>query len=1310
MVDVGVKDLYRPWFEEITKPSQTNRRRAEITSCLSHYISMDHRKTHLDDFLLSLYKARLLKTGSGGSFVTNLLTRAGRNVFVFLETQRKDLPLEIQSVWMLLVTSVLVEFLKMNTYDDYISTYTSRGGKKKQATRETIAGVAAIRDSSGYLNFGVSEEEIAGRDKAVEMSRPLTKEEWSERNPTTHTIHRGPAHFDPVSLYKYFHCLTDDGHERTPSPFAMFMECLNTLTNAFMEYNPTIRQSKFATMEFAWLMLLNIGLNEWLPWPNHPVVVKDSRHRILKRLFFDVDLKDGIGYSIQIDIKSFISDPENMKCIRKTLQSTIPKLLAKPLTTALTRDNDQSRVKKMFKCVVTRRISSGKLHIIFPGIIMLNKMGRSEWYPLVAKTVATIIGNIWKSRFPYESPFTIDTEAFNRGTLRTVLAPSPDWLDKQLVTRLYELTKFYPTLIDEIANHILRTDVIHIPTEPKLRTDLIKHSSIYYNPMPDYDNNPTWLELNNILLIDEYIVRNGNDPKQCFVSLEEREKMDAQRSAMLERQEAMELEHAMMVNESQSTEGNSDPFAEEFTVNRPGVKVGITDIEILTELDSVIMNTMTKIPGSKSDLEAPLCQVFNKYFCFICQTSSIIYRQYDSDEKPVFMEVASTTFKETFMPSLVYRIQVPIFDKKGNATNKTKPVDVNLRSLWTQCRQRNTRNRYFFKPTWLEGTFDKPWYNGTDLNRFVGFTWSDKQLELAFAKPAARCHAAKIFAHILNVLCDSDVDKFHWLICLLSKKLIDPSFRSPSSVIFFGPEGVGKSYLFERVLAPYVGAEYLQILHSVDRATSPYNIFFQTCLFMYFDEAPHTRMKKHESFIKNLITAKRMQLEAKYKDIINPNVYMQVFFATNDEVTGYYGPNARRFLPYKVTSMHIKSRNPLAYEKYWEELNMATNEDALKAFFYILKIGMRPNQPRSSPDYALSTVANVDKYGNFGDQTFPDAVHNAVMQQKLYSLSLVSKFWIHCLERGYVYPLIEDWAINSVAVTEQQTTFNELAMSSVPRTNVNKETETADILEAPSGVIFYEPVSKDRDAAAVSRTRSLRQRARIDYNGGRLEPLLRLLADKRFTEHDTANLSSSSTIRKLKVHLSREREPKSMTKQEWLECLNMEQVYEEFKIFASNPSRGPVKDRDTSYKSFLLQTQNAFTPLFKPYTVFEAHRPSDKAIQMSRARRSEYMWYNNYRRGCDGDEPDSNKRESMLLFRSNQELHMSKSPVICWLVKKDELEQELKASLSWDCGPLNLVNPINVQEHNDFSDKLSEILTPGEGILYNFTVNKVLDW
>lgn len=1174
----------------------------------------------------------------------------------------------------------LVHFLFSRSYRGYRQVFTKIVCRQPKAK---ISGASYTLDSAGYMCFGES--------STTPKPALMDYADWCKKNVRTHTasfVMLNPSYVlsdasDDTSdknnnLGPYYTVVSLEpmlngtvGRGGNHQPYAMLLLVIENCCKQAATYEGEMAVMGDTIMD----ILSSLCLSECVPTTNPKYNMRGSR------LYFDMDLVRSPAWTVtdETNLKNssiFTTNYNNTKPLEKELGALILSMLSPPL--------QRYRVEEIFsplvpnhmvpnlrlvsppttiKCRVLKRSSSNGLHIIFPTIIgsgwgfpdMLRAERRQQhWYLRLGNAIANCVNKYLFGDINGLGPgtrrllhYSVDRGCWLAQNLSMPLSLSPKSMAKIYATGpLHKILSAPPrdraTTFDMVYT---RTQLLGLVSDKKWGIPRLIHCSIY----------AVFDRPENVIILERYFSTSELGDRQIVTpeELEARNQLEAQRERLEDIHEAITATPpATNIATTGATQDNllQEPTIHingEFLLKDPNVKPGITDVDIMREL-YIAIQELNIIPSSKANIEEPVTKVFNKYFCYISAISSVIFRQLDEDEESYFVQIKSTNFKETFMPALIFRINIPLFKKNGEPSGRTKPVDVNLKSLWLQSIRRRTKNRIIFKPMWEQGTLDKPLRTEHDINTFYGWKWSDAELAAAYKKPGNKNKAAHIFAHIFYVLCDSDPDKFHWLVSLLSKKICQPSFRSPSSIIFFGPEGVGKSYLFERVLEPFVGTT-MQVVHSIERAMGNFNDFLQESLFLYFDEAPHSRMKKHDSFIKNMITAKKMQFEAKYKDVVTSNVYSQTFFSTNDEITGYYGPNARRFLPYNVAYKHTKQNDPETYEIYWEKLNKCTNPDGIKAFFHVLKTLMRPGS-----NSELAKAANIEGMGIFSDVTFPKAVLAEIQMQKLYSLSSVTLFWISCLERGYVYPTWKDWAVNELLV--HYGTKAGLDIVDV----IDQQTDYCD--DGPSGLICYKSKpANDNDYRATLRRSWLQNNIKL-YNAGRSLQTL-IPEDKR----NTAENNWSYVVKKLTY----ERNPNFPTA--WLECINMEQAYAEYKLFNQGNKykrSGNVIERcGDNYKSFLLQTKKLFSQNFNSTSTFEALRPSLEARKAAHIRcKNNVHWeeWIDFVFSASGKPFKDKDKDQHLNDMTGDEMRYSDSPVICWLVTKQALQDELMRVTGWN--------------------------------------------
>jgi phage/plasmid-associated DNA primase len=187
-----------------------------------------------------------------------------------------------------------------------------------------------------------------------------------------------------------------------------------------------------------------------------------------------------------------------------------------------------------------------------------------------------------------------------------------------------------------------------------------------------------------------------------------------------------------------------------------------------------------------------------------------------------------------------------------------------------------------------------------------------------------------------------------------------------------GEEGCGKGVI-GRALYAIMGQHGLHLSHP-EHLRGKHNAHLRDCVYLFADEAFYAGDKQHESILKALITEDTLAIEPKNKNLIDVPNYLHVWMAANRDWVVPASLRARRWFIPKVSEHRIGDR------EYFTALYREIDGGGLEAMlFELLHRDLSNFDPRAVP------------------LTEPLAI------QKLHSLDTLHRWWMTCLERGFIW-------------------------------------------------------------------------------------------------------------------------------------------------------------------------------------------------------------------------------------------------------------------------------------------------------------------
>ncbi len=148
--------------------------------------------------------------------------------------------------------------------------------------------------------------------------------------------------------------------------------------------------------------------------------------------------------------------------------------------------------------------------------------------------------------------------------------------------------------------------------------------------------------------------------------------------------------------------------------------------------------------------------------------------------------------------------------------------------------------------------------------------------------------------HIKNILCDGDEDLFNFVMTWLASPFARPGVKVPSSLAIIGEQGTGKSKVFDWIRKA-IGAAALKV-SAMRHLTGNFNAHLDGLILLVCEEAFWGGNKAEGGVLKDLISSETLQIEGKFKDLVERNNYVNMVFISNNKWTvPVDGEDARRF-------------------------------------------------------------------------------------------------------------------------------------------------------------------------------------------------------------------------------------------------------------------------------------------------------------------------------------------------------------------------------------------------------------------------------
>jgi len=161
----------------------------------------------------------------------------------------------------------------------------------------------------------------------------------------------------------------------------------------------------------------------------------------------------------------------------------------------------------------------------------------------------------------------------------------------------------------------------------------------------------------------------------------------------------------------------------------------------------------------------------------------------------------------------------------------------------------------------------------TTFNLFKGFNhFNDLEIKDVDLNP--------VFNHIKSLV-NYDESHFEYVLNWLAFKIQNPHKLPDTSLIFISEEGVGKD-LFYTLLTQVFGEQYCGITDKLDKIVGNFNSLLGGKLLFCINETNPVESQSRIDNITNIITAKTVLIEAKYKNPVKCNNFCVFIFFSNN--------------------------------------------------------------------------------------------------------------------------------------------------------------------------------------------------------------------------------------------------------------------------------------------------------------------------------------------------------------------------------------------------------------------------------------------
>ena len=229
-----------------------------------------------------------------------------------------------------------------------------------------------------------------------------------------------------------------------------------------------------------------------------------------------------------------------------------------------------------------------------------------------------------------------------------------------------------------------------------------------------------------------------------------------------------------------------------------------------------------------------------------------------------------------------------------------------------------------------------------------------------------------------KVICNGDDESYEYLIRYIAHSLQKPWEKPGVIIILKGGQGIGKGTL-GRILQKIWSATYLQV-NNITSVTGNFNASLERSFIVFMDEALFSGDRRSSDALKSLITEPFVLINEKHQPSRQIRSYHRFIAATNAEHFKQTDPDDRRDFTLRVSEI-FKGKH-----SFWEDVHDEIDGEGVAAMAHdLLKMDLSDFNVRLKPNT------------------------KELLEQKLYSLDHIPRWWYECLMNGSIFEDQERW-------------------------------------------------------------------------------------------------------------------------------------------------------------------------------------------------------------------------------------------------------------------------------------------------------------
>lgn len=294
-------------------------------------------------------------------------------------------------------------------------------------------------------------------------------------------------------------------------------------------------------------------------------------------------------------------------------------------------------------------------------------------------------------------------------------------------------------------------------------------------------------------------------------------------------------------------------------------------------------------------------------------------------------------------------------------------------------------NRRIPTNTGRETTLGAYWFTHPQRREYKGITFNPKEtpdgyynLWTGFAVTPMEGDCFRFLTHIRENIASGNEAIYDYIVDWMAQAIQHPDELLGVALVLRGSMGTGKG-VFANGFGSLFGRHYLPLAQS-SQLTGKFNAHMKDKCLLFADEAFWAGDKQAEGVLKSLITEPSLVIEGKGENAFKIKNHLHFIFATNNDWCVPAGPRERRFFVLDVGEKRMQDNEYFAAIQ--KELDSGGREALLH---YLLNLDISNRNLRQFPQTP------------------------ALLEQKIYSMTPIQKFWFGKLSSGYLCNAASGW-------------------------------------------------------------------------------------------------------------------------------------------------------------------------------------------------------------------------------------------------------------------------------------------------------------